>query len=323
MNSILDIMNKHGIEYENTNVNVYNFKCPICGDGSSNGFKKRGYLVKKDSEPFYHCHNECGSMSAYEFIKQAFGENEAKTWYKMINYDKFRMEKEAVAKPKKAKTPLNEFDGTKVSYTNKKGVVVYHLKKASTSKMCVNFLKHRRIEHSIDKWYKVVGENAILIPLHNHLNKYIGFQIRWLDEKRFLTKILDNRQSKVYNMHRAVKQITGERVYVFESIIDGMSSGLEDHEWVSSMGSDLVAEAIAVLDDKVLVFALDNDKTGMEKALKYAEKGYHIVVHPKAFKFKDYNEALMAGATMEKIRHYIERHTVGALKAKFKLKVGR
>ena len=38
---------------------LFNFRCPICGDSSTNKTKARGYLYKKKNDMFYKCHN-CG-----------------------------------------------------------------------------------------------------------------------------------------------------------------------------------------------------------------------------------------------------------------------
>jgi hypothetical protein len=48
----------------------YNFRCPICGDSKKNQFKKRGFVLQNDEGWTYICHNECGSMSFINFLKQ-------------------------------------------------------------------------------------------------------------------------------------------------------------------------------------------------------------------------------------------------------------
>lgn len=46
----------------------YNFRCPICGDSKTHKFKKRGYILH-DKGWVYQCHNECGTMSFFDFLK--------------------------------------------------------------------------------------------------------------------------------------------------------------------------------------------------------------------------------------------------------------
>ena len=47
---------------------LYNFRCPFCGDSQKNQFKARGYIYRKKDDYFYKCQN-CGiGHSMYNFI---------------------------------------------------------------------------------------------------------------------------------------------------------------------------------------------------------------------------------------------------------------
>ena len=50
--------------------NVYNFRCPICGDSVQKNSKKRGYFLKKEGRFFFYCHNCGASMSLKNFLYQ-------------------------------------------------------------------------------------------------------------------------------------------------------------------------------------------------------------------------------------------------------------
>lgn len=47
----------------------YNFRCPICGDSKKNKNLKRGYVLYNRGEWVYVCHNECGTMSFLNFLR--------------------------------------------------------------------------------------------------------------------------------------------------------------------------------------------------------------------------------------------------------------
>ena len=50
--------------------NLYNFRCPLCGDSEKNKSKKRGYIYEKNNELNYRCHN-CGiSTTLGNFIRE-------------------------------------------------------------------------------------------------------------------------------------------------------------------------------------------------------------------------------------------------------------
>ena len=68
--------NIEGSKKYHKDTNRYQFKCPICGDSKKSATKMRGWLYlsgdKKHKEMFYRCYNQCGTMSAEKFLKQAF-----------------------------------------------------------------------------------------------------------------------------------------------------------------------------------------------------------------------------------------------------------
>ena len=50
--------------------NLYNFRCPICGDSHKNKFKARGYAMAKQDKIFFYCHNCGANRSMYDFVKE-------------------------------------------------------------------------------------------------------------------------------------------------------------------------------------------------------------------------------------------------------------
>ena len=50
--------------------NLYNFRCPICGDSQKNKSKTRGYLYGVKADVNFRCHNCGASMTLSNFIKQ-------------------------------------------------------------------------------------------------------------------------------------------------------------------------------------------------------------------------------------------------------------
>ena len=57
-------------KFKRVKSNLYNFRCPICGDSKKNRNKTRGYLYSVKANTNFKCHN-CGtSMSFNNFLKQ-------------------------------------------------------------------------------------------------------------------------------------------------------------------------------------------------------------------------------------------------------------
>ena len=49
---------------------LYNFRCPICGDSQKNKSKSRGYVYRKKNDYFFMCHNCGAGMSFFNFLKR-------------------------------------------------------------------------------------------------------------------------------------------------------------------------------------------------------------------------------------------------------------
>ena len=49
---------------------LYNFRCPICGDSQTKKHKARGYVYRRENMLFYRCHNCSASMSLANLIKE-------------------------------------------------------------------------------------------------------------------------------------------------------------------------------------------------------------------------------------------------------------
>ena len=49
---------------------LYNFRCPLCGDSQKNKTKARGFIYRKQNDYFYMCHNCGASTSFYNFLEK-------------------------------------------------------------------------------------------------------------------------------------------------------------------------------------------------------------------------------------------------------------
>ena len=49
---------------------LYNFRCPICGDSQKDKNKCRGYVFKRKDDYFFRCHNCGASHNFYNFLER-------------------------------------------------------------------------------------------------------------------------------------------------------------------------------------------------------------------------------------------------------------
>ena len=57
-------------KFKRVKANLYNFRCPICGDSQKHKNKARGYLYRVKTNTNFKCHNCGASSSLNNFLKQ-------------------------------------------------------------------------------------------------------------------------------------------------------------------------------------------------------------------------------------------------------------
>ena len=140
-----------------------------------------------------------------------------------------------------------------------------------------------------DKTYFV--ENYIFVPLV-HFGKLQGFYTRSIEEKRFSTIIFPNKTKAYFSPGY---DPTGT-VFVFEAIMDCISSGIENSMAMLSADLDLFIEDEINESGGKIIICPDNDKAGVAIGKKYLKKGYSCFVWPEHLQhYKDVNEALIDG----------------------------
>ena len=57
------------LKFKRVKADLYNFRCPICGDSKKNKGKTRGYLYSVKADMNFRCHNCGASMTFSNFLK--------------------------------------------------------------------------------------------------------------------------------------------------------------------------------------------------------------------------------------------------------------
>lgn len=307
-------LNLAGVKIKNISNETVNCKCPVCGEGKSK-WKHRGYVLKKPGEDTasFFCQNECGAMSFVNMLNSvnpSLGSAylvEAKK-QKVKNFKKNDLEMfdleptKIVEKPIPNKIVINSevYDLDELNDRSKEYLL-------NQRKLPLNALKHFRY---------IVELDAIVALFLTSENSFYGYQLRSLKEKSFHIHLFDN-NPKIWNIYGVDPS---KPIYVFESIFCALSSGLDNV--ISTLGASVSKQLLDELFPGAdIVFCLDNDIEGKNKAIKYSNLGYKVLVHDSKFPAKDYNEALVAGAKPDQIAKYILDHVCGPKMANFKLRL--
>jgi hypothetical protein len=282
---VLHYLESLSCEIKETRDKFIRIKCPICGDGTHK--KARGYVLFDSDKVTYTCHNECGSMSFYKFLKQ-FDPNLANDFLNNLKQKKLEnFTSKEDFKPKKVEKTVIKFDFIELFKELKKVIPLTESGKA--------YLASRGIQRFQNLFRSVEDVEAVVIPIIED-GDVVGYQVRYINEKKFETHNKGN--YKVFNLDKIQK---GDCL-IFESIFDALS--LEVENVASALGSDIPKDLKQF--DPVICF--DNDKTGIEKMNKYAINGFKVCV-PKRFPFKDYNEAIQNGWSRQQVLDFIKENT--------------
>jgi transcription elongation factor Elf1 len=291
--------------------NLYNLRCPICGDSKKNKNKARGYLYQVKNNTNFKCHN-CGiNISFNNFLKQI-----DPTVHKQYTFDKFK--EGHTGKNFTSEEPVFHFEEPQFKPK-------LDLPKASQNQKAKEYLESRKLNPN--KFYytgtfkswtnslKKVFDNTtkdeprIIIPLF-YQNTLVGFQGRALDPSKikYITVMLNDDAPKIYGLDEVQKDKT---VYVTEGPFD----------------STFVCNAIAMcgadgdvskwgIDDPVWIY--DNEPRNSEilsRISRVIEVGQKVVIWPSLIKEKDINDMVLSGLDVQNV---IESNVYSGLEAKLK-----
>ena len=306
-------------KFKKVKPNLYNFRCPICGDSQKQKNKARGYLYRVKNNTNYKCHN-CGiSVSFNSFLKDLDPET-----HKQYIFEKFKDGK--TGKNFAAETPEDIFKHVETSKPTFKEKIVIDLPSAFLVSRSKEYLETRAIfrgefyyARNFMEFVNTIkpdtfkstnyGEERIVIPLIRN-NTLIGVQGRALSTNpiKYLTIMLDDDAPKVYGLDTIDKRLP---VYVVEGPFD--STFINNS--VALCGSD---GEIRDLERSDKVFVYDNEPRNKEivsRIERCIERGERVVIWPTTIREKDINDMVLSGHNVQKI---VDSNVYTGLQAKLK-----
>ena len=291
--------------------NLYNFRCPICGDSKKNKSKTRGYLYAVKANTNFKCHNCGASMSLNNFLKQV-----DPVIHKQYTMEKFKsghtgrnfvaeepeFKFEAPKFKKKLKLPKASEDPRPAGYLTARKLNPEDFYYAENFKKFANSLKPTFDSEEHD-------EERIIIPLYYEKN-LIGFQGRsiGLSKVKYITVMLDDDAPKIYGLDNIR---TDAPVYVTEGPFD--STFIRNA--IAMCGADADVDRWGISNP---VYIYDNEPRNREivnRISKTIDRGYQVVIWPDGIDDKDINDMVMSGLDVQSV---IESNTYAGLEAKLK-----
>jgi len=291
--------------------NLYNFRCPICGDSQTNKNKARGYLYQIKNNTNYKCHN-CGiNVSFNNFLKQIDTQI-----HKQYIFEKFK--EGNTGKNFTTQAPVLKFEAPKFKPK-------LDLPKASENPVAKAYLENRKLNsdnyyytEKFKEWTNSLrptfdnvskDEPRIIIPLF-YQNILIGFQGRALgpSKVKYITIMLIDDAPKIYGLDKVQKN---KSVYITEGPFD--STFISNS--IALCGADGDVDKWGISDP---VWVYDNEPRNREilsRISRVIEIGQKVVIWPSTIKEKDVNDMVLSGLDVQSV---IESNTYSGLEAKLK-----
>ena len=293
---------------------LFNFRCPLCGDSSKNKTKTRGYLYAMKTNTNFKCHNCGASMSFGNFIKII-----DPVLYKQYQMEKFKEGHTG----RNFSTPKPKLEFSKPKFTKKTKI---NLPKASENPKAKEYLVDRKLDPekfyytpTFKKWANTLtkafdstqyDDARIVIPLYTADGNLFGFQGRSLgpSKVKYITIMIDDSQPKVYGLESIDLDKT---VYVVEGPFDSTFV----NNAIAMCGADVSLDSLGIKD---LVYVYDNEPRNKEicsRIDKMIKRGEKVVIFPSNVQQKDINDMVLDG---QDVNSMLDSNVYRSLKATIK-----
>jgi len=301
-------------KFKRVKPDLYNFRCPICGDSKKNKSKTRGYLYSVKANTNYKCHNCGSSMSFNNFLKQV-----DPAVHKQYTMEKF----------KEGHTGRNfVVEEPEFKFETPKFKSKINLPKAIEDPKASGYLSGRKLDpnnfYYADEFKKYVNsikktfedtkydEPRIIIPLY-YQKSLVGIQGRSLDfnnpkSVKYITVMFNDDAPKIYGLDEVQKDQT---VYVTEGPFD--STFICNS--IAMCGADADVSRWGINDP---VWIYDNEPRNREivnRISRTIDNKEKIVIWPSHIQEKDINDMVMSGLDVQSV---IKSNTYSGLEAQLK-----
>lgn len=305
---------------------LYNFRCPFCGDSQKHKTKARGYIYRKKDDYFYMCHNCSISTSFYNFLDKvdsaktkeyalerykinSFGKNTNVSKEKVSEHE---LESSAPVFKKRLDIPTIESlpeEHYAKTYVNERQIPKQFFSELYYAEDFKGFVDSLGIE----KDGLIENDPRLIIPFYNQQKKLIAIQGRALGNSklRYITLKMSDDENKFFGLDRIDPE---KMIRVVEGPIDSM---FIDNA-IATADSNLPS-VTKIFDKSKVVLIYDNEPRNKEivKQMERAiEEHYNVLIWPEMVEAKDINDMILEGFSQFEIEDIIEKHTFVNLRAK-------
>ena len=294
------------IKFKRVKSDLYNFRCPICGDSKKNKTKTRGYLYTIKADVNFRCHNCGASMTFSNFLKEI-----DPVVHKQYVFERFKQG--STGRGTVVEEPVFKFEAP----TFKSSI---DLPLASTVDVSRIYLEKRKLDptkfYYAERFVEYVNSHKqsldvkehprIIIPLYYEKN-LVGVQGRTLNSNsvKYITTIFYDEAPKIYGLDNIRRDAP---VFVTEGPFD--STFLLNSIAMCGADSDVRKWGVSTP-----VWVYDNEprsKEITERISSAIARGDSVVIWPTGIEEKDINDMILAGHDVQSI---VESNTYSGLEA--------
>lgn len=300
---------------------TYNFRCPICGDSETKKLKKRGYILKKNGDFFFYCHNCGNAMPLKKFIKEV-----DPYLYEELRKDtilngslKFKKKKEEP----KIEVPnqwniIKSDDLVSVSELPDTHPGKVYLRGRMVPEGSLQAVKWTSdfpslVDKTIGKKYNGVSlpKEGIVFELKDIQGNVNGYQIRSIDpecpkSRRFVICSALDDHGLFYSNIDWNEPIT---------ILEGCTDSLFIENSIAVLNASLYRTHFSSSD----IYFNDQEPRNKEVCKQIERciaKGYSVVLLPHEYEGMDVNDLVKSGISPEELKNLFKAHTYKGIGAK-------
>jgi len=296
--------------------NLFNFRCPYCGDSQKSRSKARGYFYRKKNDFFYRCHN-CAKGTTFGKVLEYIDQE---------TYKQYVMERWRGDAPN-TKEPEFNFQAPKFKKRDPKLESLTPINKLNTDHPARQFVESRQIPEEFYsdlylcskffEWAKIgtlvprrQEHPRLVIPFRDETGEVFAAQGRAFGKEtpKYLTiKFQD--KPKIFGLDRVD---LSRKIHVVEGPLDSLFVD----NCLAMAGADfgsLPEDATIILDNE------PRSKEILKRMANLIENNYELVIWPDSIPHKDINDMILAGMTSEDVQELIKQNTYNGLQATARL----
>ena len=315
----LNIVSPQLQKFKKKSDNLWNFRCPYCGDSQKNKTKARGFIYKKKNDLFFKCHN-CGVGTTVgkmiEYLDSKIHKDYIMERYKtgsdtITPKPEFKFN-EPVFRKKDVFKPLKSISELEENHPVRKIVEKRKLPKEALKDiyLCNSFFKFTNTLIP-NKFPILDGDHPrLMIPFRNEKGEIFAYQGRAFgnEQPKYITIKLDGKADKIFGLDRVDKS---KHFYVCEGPLDSLFI----NNCLAVGGSDfdrLEGNFTVIFDNE------PRNKEINKQIEKTINSGRKIVLWPEKIKEKDINDMILSGMSKEEIKEIITNNTFSGAGAKLR-----